>query len=134
MNNNFDYLICLTKKDQKSVPIPIQHKYTFPYFKNKIQFSVPWQSEQKVNYKLKIDPKIFMFRSGLKMAHPIHPKNGTSYTSPIYGSYLLPIQQGKNVWENLVSILWAIGLLQDILCLIFNFANDLLMVYRKTRK
>ena len=41
MNKQLRLLDLLTKKDQKSVPIPIQHQYTFPYFKNKIQFSVP---------------------------------------------------------------------------------------------
>ena len=31
----------LIEKHQKSVPVFIQHQYTFPYFENKIQFSVP---------------------------------------------------------------------------------------------
>ena len=41
MNKKLWLLDLLTKKDQKSVPIPIQHQDTFLYFENKIQFSVP---------------------------------------------------------------------------------------------
>ena len=62
MNKQLWVLDLLTKKDQKSVPIPIQHQYTFPYFENKTQITVPWESDQKVNCKLKIDPK-FLFSS-----------------------------------------------------------------------
>ena len=40
MNKQLSLLDFLIEKDQKSVPIPIQHQYTFPYFENKIQFSV----------------------------------------------------------------------------------------------
>ena len=41
MNKQLSLLDLLTEKDQESVTIPIQHQYTFPYFENKIQFSVP---------------------------------------------------------------------------------------------
>ena len=40
MNKQPSLLDLSIAKDQKSVPIPIQHQYTFPYFENKIQFSV----------------------------------------------------------------------------------------------
>ena len=35
MNKQLSLLDLLTEKDQKSVPIPIQHEHTFPYFENK---------------------------------------------------------------------------------------------------
>ena len=41
MNKQLSLLDLLIDKYQKSVPIPIQHQYTLPYFENKIQFSVP---------------------------------------------------------------------------------------------
>ena len=41
MNKQLSLLDLLIENDQKSVPIPIQHQYTFPYLENKIQFSVP---------------------------------------------------------------------------------------------
>ena len=41
MNKQLSLLDLSIEKDQKSVPFPIQHQYTFPYFKNKIQFRVP---------------------------------------------------------------------------------------------
>ena len=41
MNKQLSLLDLLIEKDQKSVPILIQHQYIFPYFENKIQFSVP---------------------------------------------------------------------------------------------
>ena len=50
------------------------------------------------------------------MAHPIPQYMGvTSF----------PYNKAKMSRKNLVSILQAIGLMQDILCLMFNFANDL---------
>ena len=100
MNKQLSLLDLLIEKDQKSVPIPIQHQYTFPYSENKVQFSVPWESDQKVNYKLKHRPQNFYFPAETEC-----PKIGTSYTTTTYGSYLLPIQPGNDVWKNLVSIL-----------------------------
>ena len=41
MNKQLSLLDLLIEKDRKSVSIPIQHQYTFPYFEHKIQFSVP---------------------------------------------------------------------------------------------
>ena len=41
MNKQLSLLDLLIEKNQKSVPIPIQYQYTFPYFENKIQFIVP---------------------------------------------------------------------------------------------
>ena len=41
MNKQLSFLDLLIDKDQKSVPIPIQHQYIFPYIEIKIQFSVP---------------------------------------------------------------------------------------------
>ena len=40
MSKELSLLDLLIEKDQKSVPVPIQHKYTFPDFENRIQFSV----------------------------------------------------------------------------------------------
>ena len=40
MNEQLSLLDLLIEKHHKSVPVPIQHQYIFPYFKNKIQFSV----------------------------------------------------------------------------------------------
>ena len=57
------------------------------------------------------------------MAHPI-PK--------YMGVTSFPYDNAKMSGKNLVSMLWSVGSLQHILCLIFNFANDLLMVYSKT--
>ena len=84
MNEQLLLLDLLIEKHHKSVPVPIQHQHIFPYFKNKIQFSVLWESDQKVNHKLKNRPKNFYFPAKTE-CH----KNGTSYM-PIYGSYLLP--------------------------------------------
>ena len=40
MNEQLSLLDLLLENRHKSVPIPIQHQHIFPYFKNKIQFSV----------------------------------------------------------------------------------------------
>ena len=40
MNEQLSLLDLLIEKHHKSVPIPIQHQHIFPYFKNKVQFSV----------------------------------------------------------------------------------------------
>ena len=51
-NKELWLLDLLIEKDQKSVPIPIQHQYTFPYIKyNLVLYS------QKVNHKLQNRPK-----------------------------------------------------------------------------
>ena len=67
-------LLELIEKHHKSAPIPIQHQHIFPYFKNKIQFSVLRKSDQKVNYKPKNRPQNFY----LPAKTECH-KNGTSY-------------------------------------------------------
>ena len=40
MNKQLPLLDLTIEKDQKSVPVPIQHQQTIPYFENKIQLSV----------------------------------------------------------------------------------------------
>ena len=57
-------------------------------------------------------------------------------TNPIpqyMGATSFLIQPGNDVQGKLHKHLAVKGLLQHILCSIFNFANDLLMVYSKTR-
>ena len=101
MNEQLWLFDLLTEKHHKSVPIPIQHQHIFPYFKNKIQFSVLSESYQKVNYKLKNRPKNFYFQAKTE-CH----KNGTSY---IYANKLelppSPYNQAMMSRKGLVSIL-----------------------------
>ena len=70
------------------------------------------------------DPKIYFpaqTEYPKKMAHPIPQYMGvTSF----------PIQPGNAVWEKFGK--HKLVYCSTILCLIFNFANDLLMVYSKT--
>ena len=82
------------EKDQKSVPIPIQHQYTFHTLKIKYNLVFDENLTKKLITSHKIDPKIYF------PAETEYPKNGTSYT-PIYGSCLLPIEPGNDVREKL---------------------------------